>query len=216
MELLDLKASVRTETGNSPARALRRDGKIPAILYGPDTKPVMLSIVSKELEDAIKKGKSNQMLLNLIVENGNKANHMVMLKELQIHPVKRTLIHVDFYEVSMDRKIKVMIPVTTKGKCIGVELGGMLQIIRRELEALCFPNDIPESVEIDVTDLDAGDSVHIEDIAIKGVEFLADVNFTVLTVLSGKVSDEDEEGEDEESEESEEGEVTEEVEAAAK
>ncbi|MDM8536827.1 50S ribosomal protein L25 [Desulfobacterales bacterium HSG17] len=210
MELLDLKASVRTATGNSPARALRRDGKIPAILYGPDTKPVKLAIITRELEDAMKKSKSSQMLLNLVVENGEKAGHMVMLKDLQIHPVKRSFIHADFYEVSMDRKIKVMVPVTTKGKCIGVELGGMLQVIRRELEALCFPNDIPESVEIDVTDMDAGDSVHIEDISIEGVEFPADVNFTVLTVLSGKVKDEDEEGE-----EGEEDEVTEEAEAAA-
>jgi len=202
LELLDLKASVRTETGNSPARALRRDGRIPAILYGPDTKPVMLSVISKELEDAMKKTKSSQMLLNLIVENGDKASHTVMLKELQTHSVRRTFIHADFYEVSMDRKIKVMVPVTTKGKCIGVELGGMLQVIRRELEALCLPNDIPESVEIDVTDLDAGDSVHIQDISIEGVDFSADVNFTVLTVLSGKVKEE-EEGEGEETEEAE-------------
>jgi len=210
LELLDLKASVRTETGNSPARALRRDGRIPAILYGPDIKePVMLSIVSRELEDAMKKSKSSQMLLNLIVENGDKASHSVMLKDLQTHPVRRSFIHADFYEVSMDRKIKVMVPVTTKGKCIGVELGGMLQIIRRELEALCLPNDIPESVEIDVTDLDAGDSVHIEDISVEGVDFPADVNFTVLTVLSGKVKDEDEEGEEGE------GETEEEAEAAA-
>lgn len=201
MELIDLKASIRTETGNSPARALRRDGKIPAILYGPDTKPVMLSIISRELEDAMKKSKSSQMLLNLIVENGDKASHAVMLKELQVHPVKRSFIHADFYEVSMDRKIKVMVPVTTKGKCIGVEQGGMLQIIRRELEALCYPNYIPESVEIDITDLDAGDSVHIEDISIENVDFPADVNFTVLTVLSGKVQDEDEEGEEDEEDE---------------
>lgn len=194
MELLDLKASVRTETGNSPARALRRDGRIPAILYGPDIKePVMLSVNSRELEDAMKKSASSQMLLNLIVENGDKASHSVMLKELQSHPVRHTFIRADFYEVSMDRKIKVMVPVTTKGKCIGVELGGMLQIIRRELEALCLPNDIPESVVIDVTDLDAGDSVHIEDISVEGVEFTADVNFTVLTVLCGKIAEEDEE-----------------------
>jgi len=198
LELFDLKASVRTETGNSPARALRRADRIPSILYGPDTKSVMLSVSTTELEDALKKSKSSQMLLNLIVENGEKANYTVMLKELQVHPLKRTFIHADFYEVSMDRKVRVMVPVVTKGKCIGVEMGGMLQIIRRELEALCYPADIPESVEIDVTNLNSGDSVHINDISMEGIEFPADVNFTVLTILSGKVKDTDnKEGEEE-------------------
>lgn len=215
MELIDLNASVRTKTGNSPARALRRDNKIPAILYGPDTEPVKLSVNTSDLEDAMKKSKSSQMLLNLIVENGDKANHAVMLKELQIHPLKRSFIHADFYEVSMDRKIKVMVPVTTKGQCIGVELGGMLQIVRRELEVLCFPNDIPESVEIDITELNEGDSVHIDEIAIEGVEFQADVNFTVLTVLSGKIAEVEEEEGEEEGLEGEEGEAAEEAEAAA-
>lgn len=211
MELIDLKASVRTKTGNSPARALRREDKIPAILYGPDTAPIKLSVNTSDLQDALKVSKSSQMLLNLIVENGDKANHMVMLKELQTHPLKRTFLHADFYEVSMDRKIKVMVPVTTTGKSVGVEMGGMLQIIRRELEVLCYPNNIPEKVEIDVTDLDAGDSVHIEDLSIENVEFVFDVNFTVLTILSGKIAEVEEE---EEGEEGEEGETAEEAEAA--
>lgn len=216
MELIDLKASVRTKTGNSPARALRRDNKIPAILYGPDTEAVKLSVDMSDLEDALKKSKSSQMLLNLLVDNGDKTNYTVMLKELQTHPLKRTFVHADFYEVSMDRKIRVMVPVTTTGKSIGVELGGMLQIIRRELETLCYPKDIPESIEVDVTDLNEGDSVHIEDISVEGVEFPADVNFTVLTVLSGKIAEEEEEVEEgEEGEETEEGEATEETEAAA-
>jgi large subunit ribosomal protein L25 len=207
LELLELKASVRTATGNSPARALRRDGRIPAILYGPDTEPVKLSVDVKELENTFKMSKSSQMLLNLIIENGEQASRTVMLKEMQTHPLKQSYIHADFYEISMDRKIRVMVPVTTTGKSVGVELGGMLQIIRRELEVLCYPNDIPEKVEIDVTELDSGDSVHINEISVEGVEFPADVNFTILTILSGKIEEEEEIEEGEELGEGEEGET---------
>jgi large subunit ribosomal protein L25 len=108
----------------------------------------------------------------------------------------------------MDRKIRAMAPVTVTGKSIGVENGGMLQIIRRELEVLCFPNQMPEEIEIDITTLDIGDSVHIQDIAAEeGVEFPHDVNFTVLTVLGGRMEGAGEAGEGEEAEgESEAGE----------
>ena len=99
----------------------------------------------------------------------------------------------------MDRKIRVRVPVTTRGKSNGVEMGGMLQIIRRELEVLCLPDDIPEVIEIDITELDMGESVHVEDIPLEGdVEIPHEVNFTVLTILSGRKVEEvvDEEGEE--------------------
>jgi large subunit ribosomal protein L25 len=92
----------------------------------------------------------------------------------------------------MDQKIKVMVPVVTTGKCVGVELGGMLQIIRRELEVFCLPDQIPENITIDITDLDIGDSFHVEDLQLEGdVEIPADVNFTILTVLSPKAEEEE-------------------------
>jgi len=97
--------------------------------------------------------------------------------------------------------VNVMIPITTVGKSQGVEMGGMLQIIRRELEAWCMPSDIPENIVIDITNLGMGESVHVEDIELEGdVELIHDVNFTVLTVLSGRKAEEEEaeEGEEEE------------------
>jgi large subunit ribosomal protein L25 len=132
-----------------------------------------------------------------------------MIKELQTDPVSRSLIHVDFYEISMDRKIRVMVPVTTTGTSEGVELGGTLQIVRRELEVLCLPGEIPESIEIDITGLGMGDSIHVQEIPTTGnIEIDAEVNFTVLTILSPKLEEEEvEEGEEElEGEEGEEGE----------
>jgi large subunit ribosomal protein L25 len=92
---------------------------------------------------------------------------------------------VDFFEIDMNRKIKIKVPVVTKGKSKGVELGGTLQIIRRELEVLCLPLEIPKSFEIDITDLDIGDSVHVKSIPLgNNIEIPSDVNFTVLTIAS--------------------------------
>jgi len=188
LELLELKANIRTSTGKGPARQLRGNGSIPAVLYGPGKEPVMLSVNTKELEQWLKKGKIGQSLTNVSIDRGGNTDvRPAMIKELQIHPVSDRFLHADFYEVSMDRKVSVRVPVVTKGKSKGVDLGGMLQIIRRELEVYCFPNAIPDKIVIDITDLDMGDSVHVNDIPREpDVEIPADVNFTVLTVLSPK------------------------------
>ncbi len=205
MEFLKLTAKPRTTRGNSPARALRRDGAIPAVIYGPGKASVALSVNVYDLQQALKAAGSRQIFVDLAIEGGE--TRKAMLKELQQHPVNGSFIHADFYEVALDRKMRVMIPVTTVGKCQGVEMGGMIQLIRRELEALCIPSDIPEMIEIDITELDVGDSVHVEDIAMTGdVELVHDVNFTILTVLDGR---EEEVEEVEEDEEGEEGEVAE-------
>lgn len=139
-----------------------------------------------------------------------------MIKEMQVNPVTNAFIHVDFFEISADRKIRVNVPVLTEGKSEGVERGGMLQLIRRELEVLCMPGEIPESITIDVSDLDIGDSVHVLDIPLEGdIELPTEANFTVLTVTSAKVEEEEEveeeelEGEGEEEAEAETTETTE-------
>lgn len=198
MELIDIKATIRATKGNGPARALRRDGRIPAVLYGPGTEPVSLSVNIKELEQVISHGAGTQVLLNLQIEGDKPASKTAMIKELQTHPVSRHFLHVDFYEIAMDRKIKVKIPVVTTGKAKGVENGGMLQVIRREIEVLCLPIEIPETIEIDITDLDIGDSIHINEIPLgENVEIQEEVNFTILTILSPKTAESAEEGEEE-------------------
>lgn len=187
MELIELKANVRTGRKKGPSRRLRAEGRIPAVLYGPGAETIALSIDTTELDKAIKSKTGSQAFFNMVIDGGDIGNKTAMIKNVQMHPVTRHMIHADFYEIAMDRKIRAMAPVTVTGKCIGVENGGMLQIIRRELEVLCFPNQMPEEIEIDITDLDMGDSVHIQDItAEEGIEFPHDVNFTVLTILSGR------------------------------
>jgi large subunit ribosomal protein L25 len=191
LELIELKTSIRTTTGNGPARRLREKGLIPAVLYGPGTESVLLSVTIRDIDMILKKGRIGQALLNLVIpNNGETSTRTVMVKELQLHPVSRNFLHIDFYEVAMDRKIMVNIPVTTTGKAKGVEDGGILQIVRRELEVQCFPLDVPESIEIDIADLDIGDSIHVRDISRQGeIEFLDDENFTVVTVVSPKVEE---------------------------
>ena len=206
MEQIELKANVRKDTGNGPARVLRREGRVPAVLYGRDTEPVLLSVSTGDFEEVLKKGNVSQVLLNLVIQNGKTFEKSVIIKELQTHPVSKDFLHIDFYEIDMKRKIVVNVPVVTKGKSKGVELGGILQIIRRELEVMCFPGDIPEEITIDISELDIGDSVHVEEIPLEGdMEIQADVNYTVLTVLSPKVEEEEVEEEEEELEEGEEG-----------
>jgi large subunit ribosomal protein L25 len=194
LELIELKTNIRTTTGNGPARRLRQKGQIPAVLYGPGTESVLLSVNISDIDRILKKGRIAQALLNLVILNNEETStKTVMVKELQHHPVSRNFLHIDFYEVAMDRKIMVNIPVTTIGKAKGVENGGILQIIRRELEVQCFPLDVPESIEIDITDLDVGDSIHLGDIARQSkIEFLDDENFTVVTIVSPKVEEEEE------------------------
>ena len=194
MELIELKTNIRTTTGNGPARRLRQKEQIPAVLYGPGIESVLLSVNISDIDRILKKGRIGQALLNLVIpDNGETSIKTVMVKELQIQPVSRNFLHIDFYEVAMDRKIMVNVPVTTTGKAKGVELGGILQIIRRELEVQCFPLDVPESIELDVTDLDIGDSIHVGDISLQSeIEFLGDENFTVVTIVIPKIEEEEE------------------------
>ena len=129
------------------------------------TKPILLSIHTHDFELLLKDYNVSQMVLDLDVKNGKTIKKSVMVKELQTHPVSHTLLHIDFYEISMTRKIKVNIPIVTTGKSAGEELGGVVQIIRRVLEVLCLPGEIPDSITVDITELEIGDSLHVEDIA---------------------------------------------------
>jgi len=212
LDLIELKTKIRTTTGNGPARRLRMSGQIPAVLYGPKTEPVLLSVDKSDLEQVFKKGGIGQVILNLVIQqNGEKTTRPAMIKELQTHPLSRNFIHIDFYEIKMDQKITAKIPVVTTGMAKGVELGGILQIIRRELEVECLPLAVPESIEIDISDLDIGDSIHVGQLRLEGeIEILEEDDYTVVTVLSPKMEEEPEEEEAEEEEaEKEEGETPE-------
>jgi large subunit ribosomal protein L25 len=191
LEQIELNASIRKTTGNGPARVLRREGRVPAILYGPKSDPVLLSVGRQELDRVLKRGGIGQMLLKLVIQNGNTETKTTMIKELQTDPVSHNYLHIDFYEVDLTRKLLVKVPLVAKGKAKGIEDGGMLQLVRRELEVLCLPTQIPEVLEIDITELDIGDSLHVKDISLpEEIEIPADSNFTIVTIVSGKMAEE--------------------------
>ena len=206
MDILDIKANIRKTIGKGSARVLRRDGWIPAILYGAGKDPVMLSVEKLEFEAITRNQSIANVLLNLSIKNGKTTKQTVMIKEMQVHPVSLDYLHLDFYEVAMDQKIRVDVPVVTVGQSVGVELGGILQIVRREIEVLCLPLNIPESFEVDITNLDVGDSLHVSDLPLgDGVEIVPDANLTVVTVVMPKMEIEPEEEVEEGEEEAEEG-----------
>lgn len=206
MELFELKADIRENTGKGVARELRRNESIPAVLYGAKNPPMSLSVKAKMIENAFKQSEHSQVLVNLSVmgsEGKEERKCPVIIKEVQVAPLSNELLHADFLEIDLSKKVRVNVPVEPVGKAKGVELGGLLQVIRRELEVLCMPLEIPDSIKIDVTALEVGDSVHVEEINIEGIEIPADVNFTVITVVApkgGTVEEEEEEGEEAEAE----------------
>jgi large subunit ribosomal protein L25 len=201
LEIHTVKAQTRHTAGKGSSRTLRREGRIPAILYGSDIENVALSVSNYDMEHLFKKVSYSQALLNLVVENGQSFEKMAMIKEIQTDPVSHNYLHIDFYEVKMDRKITATVPIVLKGTAKGIINGGIVQNIRRELEIVCFPADIPKNIEIDISELDIGDAIHVEDIKLEGdVEIPYDVNFAVVTVVSSKMTDEKPAAEAEEAE----------------
>jgi len=208
LDIVTLNARTRNETGKGPARQLRRQGRIPANLYGPDLDNMSISVSSQELERMFNSPQYAQGLINLVVQGEQSYDKTVMIREFQMDPVKDHYLHADFYEIKMHEKIATTVPVTTTGTSNGVEEGGILQIIRRELEVYCLPRNIPENIEIDISNLEMGDSVHVSELELPGdVEIPYDADFTVVTVVSPKMeAPEEEAAEEEAGEEGAEGE----------
>ncbi|ABW68621.1 50S ribosomal protein L25 [Desulfosudis oleivorans] len=196
MELKELQVKTRQMAGGPTPKALRRQGFVPAIVYGHKNDPLPLAVDDHTFRLLLKDA-GQQALLSLVIDDGA-ASKTVMLKELQQHPVSLKLIHADFHEVDLTKKITTYVPVATTGVCKGEKEGGVLQLIRRELEVRCLPGLIPESIAIDISALDIGDSVHVADIeAPEGVELVHEVNFTVIAVAAPtKETVEDEEAEE--------------------
>lgn len=207
-----LTAQSRKGTGKGAARTLRRQALIPAVFYGPEVDPVNLSLKYRDLEKLIKTGAGENVIIDLAIETGESTlSHRAMLKEIQMDPVKQTILHVDLYEISMDKKIEVEVPITLTGTAKGVsDEGGILQQVSRTLEISCLPDNIPDSFELDVTDLNIGDSLHVSDLKIpQGIEVLVEGELTIATVvpptkveeIEPEVPEEEEEREEVEAEE---------------
>jgi large subunit ribosomal protein L25 len=195
LDLIKLKAKQRETSGKGGARRLRQNKAIPGIVYGPKSEPVMLSLDAIEFDKIIRENGSTGLFFNLKIEGGK--SKTVMLKEMQMDTFGLNYLHIDLHEIDMDTKVTVSIPVAVVGKSKGVEEGGVVQIIRRELDVVCKPADTPESIQIDISDLEIGDSVHVEEIDLgDNVEIPFDVDFTVIAI--GAPTEEEEEIEEDE------------------
>jgi large subunit ribosomal protein L25 len=220
-----LAVRLREEKGKEAARRLRKQGLIPAVVYGHREEAIPVTLNPQQLAKALRGGAGERSLINLTIEGlqAGPVTKTVILKEKQIDPVKRTLLHVDLYTIAMDETIRVSIPVHIIGKAHGVELGGVLEQVLREIEVECLPGDIPPSIDIDVSSLDIGDSIHVADITLEKAQIQVDPEQTVVTVvpptvyeepvLEEEIAEEEVEGEEEEKKEEKEEAAGEESEA---
>jgi len=183
LETLEIQVEARDKQRKRDARRLLRNGKIPAILYGPKTAAVGLALDKKEFSRRVA-GLQGSHLVRLKSGAAALAEKVALVKEMQFHPISGDVIHADFYEVDLTAKIQVHVPLHFVGKAVGIARGGILQPIVREIEVECLPLDIPEFFSVDVTALDIGDSVHIEDLQMpEGVASMAEENLALVSVV---------------------------------
>lgn len=195
MQQSELNVSLRERVGKGSARAARREGLIPGVVYGPNIEPCAITVAPKDLSAALDTEAGLNTLITLRSEGQAFDGIPVVVKDIQVDPIKRVREHVDFKAIDLNKKGYFMVPVHTVGESAGEKEGGTLQVIRTELEVRCLPTQVPRSIEINVVELGIGDSVHIEEVkAPADVELAHDVNFTVLTVVGFKASDLEEEG----------------------
>jgi large subunit ribosomal protein L25 len=204
-ELTSLAAEPREGVGKGSSRSLRRAGRVPGVIYGEKAPQEMISLEARELRRALQSARFFSTLCNLQV-NGEAVR--VLPREVQLHPVTDEPLHVDFVRVGRGATITVTVPVVFAHEDIsrGIKRGGVLNIVRRELELLCPADSIPGEIVVDLRDADIGDSLHISQVALpEGVRpAITDRDFTIATISAPTVIREEEEAEAAEEAEAEE------------
>lgn len=184
-----INAASRDGAGKGVARKLRREGRVPAVLYGGGVANVNLSLDAKEWSMLLLKEQSalRTNRQNMIIDGHRRAP--VLMRGLQTHPLTGNVTHVDFTRFDPNQQIEINVPVHISGEeeCPGIKEGGVMQIVRRELEVNCLAKNVPNSIEVSIAELSIGDSIHIDDIALpEGAEVRRDVNFTVVAIVAVK------------------------------
>jgi large subunit ribosomal protein L25 len=176
-----LECKPREGSGKGSSRRLRAQGLVPAVVYGRHLdKPAHIAVHPKGIRIAVM---TPHKLNTLLILKGAGADRQVLLKDFQVDPVSREILHADFIEVRENEQVKVNVPVVLVGRAVGVAEGGILNQVRRELEVYALPNAIPEKIEVDVTPLKVAESLHINDLKLPaGVKVKTHVNFTVAVV----------------------------------
>lgn len=183
-----LQAARRSGTGKGIARALRREGKVPGVIYGHNREPEAVVVDAIALLKTLQ-GATSSSVLDVVVDGGNPVKALV--REIQRDPVRPTsIIHVDLYEVQADETVIVDIPVHLTGIPDGVRnFGGVLELVLHSLEIEVLPGDIPERLELDVTNLGVGESLHVSDLTIPNATILNDPELAICSVVAARVEE---------------------------
>ena len=181
-----VSAQSRSDRGKNEARRLRAKGLIPAVVYGGKDEAVSVSVDPKTLLRVLRSESGRNTILSLDFGNGSKTS--AILKSWQVDPIKERFLHADFYRIAMDVAIRVTVPIHARGEAKGVKVdGGILEIIMREVEVECLPGDIPERIEVDVTELGIHDALRVSDLPVNvTVKVLDDAAQVVVHVVSVK------------------------------
>ncbi|MEO5363973.1 MAG: 50S ribosomal protein L25/general stress protein Ctc [Magnetococcus sp. DMHC-8] len=182
-----INAITRSGAGKGVARKLRREGRVPAVLYGGGQPNINLSLDAKEWDDLLVKEKSGLRTHRQEMVIDNSARSLVLMRGYQIHPLSGAAVHVDFTRFDPNQEIEIAVPIHIVGeeKCPGVKAGGVLQVVQRELEISCLAGSMPDSIEVSVARLELGHSIHVRDLQLPdGVEARDEADMTILTVVT--------------------------------
>jgi large subunit ribosomal protein L25 len=191
MERVNMEAEFREVSGKGAARQIRRSGQIPAVLYG-EGKATSLVMNPAHLVKLLQSESGENALVNLTIKKpgGKEAQATAILRDFQMDPVSRKILHADLFEVSMNKMLRLRIPVEETGNAPGVKEGGILQHNLREIEIECLPANIPDQIEVDISALGIGESIHVRDLVVgEGVKMLEEPDQTVISVAA-PISDE--------------------------
>lgn len=185
MDFVELKANLREEKGKELNKKLRNAGMVPGVVYRKGEETLSLKIDSKSLSKALHTEAGENVIIKLFVEGDKKKKErIVVIKEIQKDPVKDVLVHLDLNEISLTETLKVKVPIISKGEAVGVKQeGGVLQHVMWEVEVECLPTNIPDKIEVDITNLKIGGTLSIKDILLpEGVKILGDSESIVFSV----------------------------------
>jgi large subunit ribosomal protein L25 len=194
-----LQAKSRTDTGKGAARTLRRQGYIPGVIYGHGEQTRACQVERKQVEKLLTSGSSESTIIDLKLEDG--ATSAVLIREVQVHPFRSEVLHIDFLAVRKGEKVKLEVPVRLVGLSPGVKEGGIMEHLRHDVEIRCIPSKIPEALDLEISEMDIGDSVTVADLEVpEDVEILTDAAATIASVVPPAVRVEEEVAEEVEAE----------------
>jgi len=181
-----LTAQTRSETGRTAVNKIKSQGFVPAVIYAHNETPVSLQVRARDIDTLLSHAVGEHVLVDLEIAGG--ANRLALIQEVQHHPVTQAVLHVDFHGVSANEEIESSVPVEAVGEAVGVKsFGGLLEQLVRSITIQCLPQDLPDCINVDVSAMGIGDSIHIKDIQLPAGVTAVDLETTVFLVAEPNV-----------------------------